>query len=825
MFFMASKNNKFIVRFLSHCITLAILSGAVQAQDVEFDSSLLGIDKGSEVDLTRFSRIGYVTPGEYTLMIQVNRQDIKTHSIKYYSSASHPEESTLCLTPELANIIGIKKSVLNNIPYSDGTTCLDASVLEGFTASVDFATRTLIISVPHALLEYTDTNWDPPSRWDHGINGLLFDYNLNATTTQYKSSGERNSVSGTGVAGANLGAWRMRADWQARRDEGYDHSDNNQWQWNRVYLYRPLTESGARLTLGEDYYTSRFFGTFRFLGVSLQSDERMLPPGLRGYSPEVSGIARTNATIIISQGGRVLYERQVAAGAFQIQDISSYVTGTLDVVVREQDGTEQKFQVETANIPYLTRPGQVRYNLVSGDVSNINRDRDKNPFAGGEFSWGVNSGWSLYGGLLASKDYYSGAVGIGRDLVRFGAISADVTQAVSRLKEGTKTGKSWRLSYSKRFDEINSQITFAGYRFSEPEYLNMSDFSWARHHGYDDIQRGKEMYTLSATKQFADPSFSLSMNFNHQTYWNRSDSDNYSASFNTLTSVGPIKNISLIVSAFQNQYRGNKDNGGYLQVSLPLGTRDRISYNMNVYNHDVTNTVGYSRVWDDGDNLQINAGRSRSYDEANGFWSTSGDFARMDLTGAWQESNYRSAGLGLEGGVTITGKGSAVHPGGNNGTRLLVDTDGVDGIPFQGGYETVNTRFGGHAVLTNLSDYSRTTASVDTTQIPDFAEVKAPVSIATYTEGAIGYQKFDVLSGARALVNVRTQDNSVPPLGTPVIDERNYEAGIVNDDGTVWLSGMRAGEKMKLTWGDRDCVISLPSPLPEDMNDQTLTCQ
>ncbi len=38
--------------------------------------------------------------------------------------------------------------------------------------------------------------------------------------------------------------------------------------------------------------------------------------------------------------------------------------------VEEQDGSVNSFQVDTATVPYLTRPGYVRYNLAVGALQN-----------------------------------------------------------------------------------------------------------------------------------------------------------------------------------------------------------------------------------------------------------------------------------------------------------------------------------------------------------------------------------------------------------------------------------------------------------------------
>lgn len=125
----------------------------------------------------------------------------------------------------------------------------------------------------------------------------------------------------------------------------------------------------AKLTLGEIYLDSGVFDAYRFTGLNLASDERMLPPNLQGYAPEVRGIAKSNAKITVSQEGRTLYETTVPAGPFAIQDLNSSVRGKLDVKVEEQDGTVSTFQVDTATIPYLTRPGYVRYNVALGKTS------------------------------------------------------------------------------------------------------------------------------------------------------------------------------------------------------------------------------------------------------------------------------------------------------------------------------------------------------------------------------------------------------------------------------------------------------------------------
>ncbi len=116
----------------------------------------------------------------------------------------------------------------------------------------------------------------------------------------------------------------------------------------------------------------------------------MLPPRLRGYAPQITGIAETNARVVVSQQGRVLYDSMVPAGPFSIQDLDSSVRGRLDVEVIEQNGRKKTFQVDTASVPYLTRPGQVRYKLVSGRSRGYGHETEGPVFATGEASWGLS---------------------------------------------------------------------------------------------------------------------------------------------------------------------------------------------------------------------------------------------------------------------------------------------------------------------------------------------------------------------------------------------------------------------------------------------------
>ncbi|MGM1330384.1 fimbria/pilus outer membrane usher protein, partial [Klebsiella michiganensis] len=111
---------------------------------------------------------------------------------------------------------------------------------------------------------------------------------------------------------------------------------------------------------------------------------------------------------------------------------------------------------------------------------------------------------SLYGGLQsAGAEYTAVSAGIGRDLSVLGALSLDATESYSQQSNQKRLkGTSFKLSYAKTFDEYNSSITFAGYRFSQEDFRSFSQYLNERYEGYDSLGREKEVYTITGNKTF-----------------------------------------------------------------------------------------------------------------------------------------------------------------------------------------------------------------------------------------------------------------------------------------------------------------------------------
>lgn len=813
---------------------LFVVFGCYAEDSVQFNTNILDVDDKNNLDLSQFAKKGFIFPGTYPLMVQINGQNTSEMEVVFRASERDPDGSEACLTKEIVTLFGLKASALSKMEWDKEGKCLNPESLDGITVDAVLATSSLSVGIPQAYLEYSDKNWDPPSRWDHGVAGLLFDYYINARAVDHQhtsNSRSEDTLSGNGTAGANLGAWRFRADWQLIPDQDSE-SVSSELEWSRYYAYRPLPSLGAKLIVGEDYLDSDIFDSFRFTGAAVKSDDSMLPPSLRGYAPEVTGIAKSNARVTISQQGRVLYETQVASGPFSIQNISNAVSGKLDVKISETDGSVREFQVNTASVPYLTRPGTVRYSTAFGRASSWSHSVNGPFFAAGEFSWGVSNGWSVFGGSIVSDDYQAAAVGVGRDLFVLGALSFDITQSKSSLPgQQNLQGKSFRLDYSKSFDELSANVTFAGYRFSEENFMSMDEFLDALDTGERSGGR-KEMYTVTANKRFDSVGLSAYLNYSHETYWSEPDSDHYSISASRSFDIGALKNITGSLSAFQNMYDNETDKGMYISLSVPWNNGGTVSYNLSESNGKTEQQASYYKRLNDRTHYQVRAGYSGDSNSVSANVAHNTDIAQVNADVSYRSNEYTEVGVSLQGGITATLEGAALHRTSRMGeARLMIDTDGVPNVPVRGyGAEVYSNRFG-KSVLSDVSSYYRNSARVDINKLDEHTEVTRSVVELTMTEGAIGYRHFDVISGAKGMAVIRLPDGSYPPFGATIQNARRQEIGLVNDSGNVYLSGINAGDTMSVFWdGKSQCEMTIPDTLlvnntpPVGQSGLLLTC-
>lgn len=813
----------------SCAILLFCLAFSAQAElddSVEFNIHMLDAEDRDNVDLSRFATSNYVIPGMYYLDIRLNGRDFPRQNINYIEVGKNL--SMVCIDPELLKKLTISEE---NQKYIKEITpdCFDISQLPGVSVKNDGGV--LDITLPRSLMKYEDTDWTPPELWDAGISGLLIDYTITGTSTHPNKGNNNNSLTGYGQTGINLGNWRLRAEYQGNYSSEY--SSNNNFEWNQIYAYRPLPDYAAKLTLGETYLNSQIFDSFRFTGINLQSDERMLPPSLQGYAPEIHGIANTNAKVTVTQNGRLIYETTVPAGPFTIKHLQDTVQGQLNVRVEEQNGKINEFQVQTANLPYMTRPGAIRYNTSIGQSSLHNHKMEGPLFYQGDFSWGMNNTWSLYGGvLLTAKDYNAWSMGVGHDMGRFGTLSGDMTQSYSKtLNDENINGMSFKLNYAKTFDEYHSTITFAGYRFSEKTFRSFSQYIDERYNDINNNGYEKEMYTITGNKTFwaddIEKSTTLYLSYRHQNYWDKNTQEQFGATVSRNFSIMGIDQINTSLSAFRTQHKGNTDDSISFNISLPLGSGKSVGYSLQDSNGKVSQMASYSDNSNYNNLWRVRAGLSSDNKAStDGYYQHRSQYAEINANASYQQDNYTAVGATIKGGFTATRYGAALHSSSmtSSTARMMVDTDGVAGVPFNN--RSTTTNLFGIGVLTDLTSYNNVDARIDVDKMDSDIETRKAITSATLTEGAIGYYVFPVRKGERLMAILQTSDHKYPPFGAEVTNKEGENMGMVMEDGLVYIAGVSLNESLNVVWdGKAQCSITMPTQITDPLKRESLLCQ
>nr|WP_249177482.1 fimbria/pilus outer membrane usher protein [Burkholderia multivorans] len=785
-----------------------------QSHATEFNSSFLSIDGATDVDLSQFSQADFTLPGEYMLEVQVNDLFYGLQPIEFValdaSGAGKP-----CLRAELVAQFGLKPSLAKDLPRFHGGRCVDLAAIEGVTVRYLKGDGRLRITIPQAALEFTDGTYLPPERWSDGIAGAMLDYRVIANTNRSFGSGGRqtNAVQAYGTIGANWGAWRVRGDYQAQSNVGNTVYADRTFRFSRLYAFRALPSIQSTVTFGDDYLSSDIFDTFALTGASIRSDDRMLPPSLRGYAPLISGVARTNATVTVSQQGRVLYVTRVSPGAFALQNINTSVQGTLDVAVEEEDGSVQRFQVTTAAVPFLARTGQFRYKAAVGKPRRFG-GAGITPFFGfGEAAYGLPFDVTVYGGFIAASGYTSIALGVGRDFGTFGAVSADVTHARARLwwNGATRHGNSYRINYSKHFDGLDADVRFFGYRFSERDYTNFAQFSG------DPIAYGlansKQRYSATMSKRFGDTSAYFS--YDQTTYWERASEQRVGVTLTRAFSVGALRNLNVSVSAFRTQSAGASGNQVSVTATLPIGGRHTVTSNLTTGNGSTSVNAGY--LYDDpaGRTYQISAGTTDGRASANASFRQRTSAYQLTAQASTVANGYAAASLEVDGSLVATQYGIAAHANGNAGdTRLLVSTDGVRDVPLSGTLTHTDSR--GYAVLDGISPYNVYDAAVNVEKLPLEVQVSNPIQRMVLTDGAIGFVQFSAARGSNLYLTLTDAAGKPLPFGASVQDAANgKELGIVGEGGAAYLTQVQPKSSLVVRAGERTlCTIdTLPNRL------------
>lgn len=819
---------------IGYIISLIMCGGYTNAET--FNINALNLSADDNIDLSYFEK-NSLSEGLYESDIILNdKKIIRGEKIKFIN---HDGTIEPCITAQLIKRFPLNEEAKEILLSAQENACINLFSLDKNVA-IDFndSEQVLSISIPQKYMASTYSSWVSPEMRDYGIAGLILDYTISDNHLIRKNEETRNQLYAFGNVGANFAQWRLRANYQYENklagEDGRGSKKRN-LDWDQVYAFRDIASLSAKLFAGEIFIKSDLFDSVRFKGVSMFTDESMMPPNLRGYAPQITGVAASNATVTLSQNGRIISQVKVPAGPFVIKDLSQSIMGTIDVTVAEDNGKETKFQFTTTNIPFLTRKGQARYTLNLGQLSPKNGTHANDNFMTVESSVGVFNHTSVFGGIVATSGnkYKAINLGIGQNIGILGAFSVDITQSYADTLLGREKGKSYRINYAKDLPSIDGQLTLTGYRFADRTFNSLSNFVEQNFVDRQDIDTNKDkhVFSLSYAQQLRGMNASANITASRKTYWNGKQNNYFSVGLNKFFDEGVMKggNISLSL----NQVRGanNKtDNQVYLSVSKPLSTESQnasISYfaSYSDSNKRYANNVNYSRHVDSNTNYNLTASTQDGLSEGmvSTYVSHSADAGQVQVTGSLSDS-MTSLSMTMSGSVTATQHGISAHRlTYRDQSRLVVDVPNAQGVMIENGHATTNSR--GLATISNVPTYYNMEYKVDVNNLPDTVNIDDNVLASTLTDGAIGYAKMDADIGKSLITRIKLANGQYPPLGSVVKNNVTGKvSGIIAESGIVYLTGLNMGDQLSVNWGDAQACTFLADSLLAKSSD-SIVCR
>jgi outer membrane usher protein len=828
------------VRLALSTITLAVLSLATLSQLAHaqgaagsvFNEQFLDIGgEQSRADLSLFAFGNRVMPGSYLVDVSLNESGIGQNQVNFVDKGDE-KNAQACLTRAMLDGWGVKVEVFP-VLMAAGDQCVDlAQAIPGSSVSFDGEKLRLFISIPQAAMKRQARGAISPDKWDQGVNVGMLDYqfsaarydggnnntssSVNSSITEFNANPSTNpSTTATTQArntlyaglrgGFNLGDWRFR------NFSTYNRGVDGEGHWQSVtsYLQRDIASLGGQLVIGDSTTLGNFFDAFQFRGVQLSSDDGMLPDSQQGYAPTIRGVAQTNARVTVRQNGYVVYSSYVAPGPFVLDDLyPTSSSGDLEVTITEADGRETKFKQAFSAVPTLLREGSWRYGVTGGQYRNgysaINSGSSnaRPKFVQGTLARGLGQEYSVYGGVIAADIYQSILFGVGKNLRDFGAISADLSQARSKVpNQQDVNGQSLRFLYAKAFENYGTTVRMAGYRYSTGGFRTFQEAAQMQ-----DLQAGQNLNNrrnqlrLELAQQLGSKGGTAYASAQQQSYWGTDQKDR-------LIQVGYsnfYKQFSY--SVFYNQssnLNGPSNRQLMLTLSIPLGdTRSYARYTVAKGNNgDLTQQASvYGSALDDG-RLTYNVSAAHSNQQGNsgsGSASYLSQIGRVDF-GRAQGSGYGQTTLGMAGGVVVHGGGVTLsQPLGE--TMALVQAPDAANVGFEV-YPGVRTDSRGNAVLANLSPYRVNRLAVRTEDLGDNVEVRNAALEVVPTRGAVVLAKFETSIGLRLMLNLSDKNGKPLPFGAKVENLQGQEMGIVGNEGQTFISGAREADAFTVKWG------------------------
>lgn len=796
------KKNHFAIAMKVFIIASACLSSYSTAanNDSAFDADFLR--KDSQEIPKQFYHPEQVDAGTKNAEIVLNGHLLFKTRVEFIT-VKGSETAVPCLTHALLHQMGLDAH-LEELAKAGNEICFDLlAKWPQATMKYDESMQQLIVVTPQAATNVAGQGeMIDPSLWDNGVNALRLSYSGYVYHSENHGNNADSSSSDTAYlslnSGINLGKWRFYSfDTFNKSDLGWEQNHD------RAYAERDIAALVSRLTVGDVYAStsSDVLGILPLRGVTLETNQQMLPSDTFSYSPVIRGVARSNARIVIRQRGNIIYSETVSPGSFAISDLNNGQIGAdLDVTVEESDGSKQQFTVPYTALPNMLRPGTWRYSLSGG------RYRDDSlsyqpMVAQGSLQYGWDK-LTLSDLIVAGEGYQSTALSTALNLGFLGSVSLDWAlerhqttsdENARDIDNMSSSGRALRLLYARRFDDTDTSLQVMGFRYQSKDFLDFpeyADWRW----GGDDTRSHRKNEVQATINQGLGDFGNGYLTLQRDSYY---DTDNSDTSL-TLGYSFMIRAVNISMNYSYQASCGDRDTDADRQfsmnVSIPLDMGERrsrsLSFSTTNSNHSGSSqmaTVSGTEL-DNAMTYSVSAQHNRegySPSAAVGYRNS-----MANLNASASATHYGSQySAGISGGVVAYRHGVVLSQQLGD-TIAVIETPGASGISVEGQPGVSTNRFG-RAVVPSVSAYRDNRLSLDTRHAADNVELVDSGQNVIPTHGAVIVRRFQTKVGRRAIVMLTMPNGKPAPFGASVWQEKE-QVGMVADNGLLYLNGILA---------------------------------
>lgn len=95
-------------------VSLALQGGMTKgyaAQSIQFNTDVLDVSDRAHIDLSQFSRAGFIMPGKYQMVVRLNKTELPEQPLGFLAPDDDPKGSEACLTRDLVAQLGLKSTL------------------------------------------------------------------------------------------------------------------------------------------------------------------------------------------------------------------------------------------------------------------------------------------------------------------------------------------------------------------------------------------------------------------------------------------------------------------------------------------------------------------------------------------------------------------------------------------------------------------------------------------------------------------------------------------------------------------------------------------